>query len=199
MCQRCLIPTGCFSCGVPLIVFCYSSVGSIHPMALWNGIWGKLLPLSHTEINSPLIWDVGYFVRPLSDAPHSRRCRGRQPDTTKKVLLGSCHRLLWIKAAVSAFHAAQGSSLSPSTLENSPFTVLMGKSGREEICGFGFQTNGKVPLCFMAMGRRLVSQRSIWKRAKVFFHLMQRCNLMITLQISDFIAVSIQLLLSVSH
>lgn len=32
----------------------------------------------------------------------------------KKALLSSCCRLLWIKAAVSPFHAIQGSSLSPS-------------------------------------------------------------------------------------
>lgn len=38
-------------------------------LPLWNGIWGKLLLLSHTEIILSLIRDFWVFLRPLS---HSR-------------------------------------------------------------------------------------------------------------------------------
>lgn len=48
------------------------------------------------------------------------RCRGRQWGTKKKkkALLSSCRSLVWIKAAVSVFHAILGSSLSLSTWEH---------------------------------------------------------------------------------
>lgn len=51
---------------------------------------------------------------------HTWRCGGRQRGTKgkKKALLSSCRRLVWIKAAVSLFHAVPGSSLSLSTWEN---------------------------------------------------------------------------------
>lgn len=39
---------------------------------------------------------------------------GNKAPRKKKALLSSCCRLLWIKAAVSPFHAIPGSSLSPS-------------------------------------------------------------------------------------
>lgn len=85
---------------------------------------GKSLLLLYTEITFLLIGDFRSFIRPLSDALRSEKQReAARPQ--KKVLLGSCRRLLWIKAALSPFHAVQGSSLSPSTEEKRTFTVFI--------------------------------------------------------------------------
>lgn len=84
----------------------------------------KSLLLSHTEIIFLLVGDFRSFFRPLSDAFHSEKQR-EATRRQKKVLLGSCRRLLWIKAALSLFHAVQGSSLSPSTEEKRTFTVFI--------------------------------------------------------------------------
>lgn len=118
VCSERSLHTGCFACHDALNVsFSSFSRRIFISRRCEMGFEGSRC-CSHTQRLLPR--SSGTLEAP-SD-PSATPCSEMQKQATmekrkkkKAVLLSSCCRLLWIKAAVSPFHAILGSSLSPST------------------------------------------------------------------------------------